>query len=329
MIEIKDLSLTFKNADEDHEALKAVTLDIPEGCIYGFVGSNGAGKSTTINIMCGQLAKDSGSISICDTDMDKDSDSVKPCGRLIENENFRAVQQRAGNVNAPALSAGEFTKAVGNEKSARNRKVGTAQQRKNWGENSAKNPYTSEDYDELDRIYEALSSDLMAAGGVSVKQEFILRDCAKMTLDRDKMRAIGQYDKAAKLNKMVQDNLSSEGLRKRDAKPIDDLRIDGIVDRLEKAGLLKNGKQCSPDEMFEILFHRRPKYSYTKDAAEQILLYMANTTRVNDGLSELPTLPPDMRLRDDLGEFAEEPDEQEKESYKELGIVKMPPVKKK
>lgn len=227
------------------------------------------------------------------------------------------------------LTAGEFTKAVGNEKSARNRKVGTAQQRKNWGENSAKNPYTSEDYDELDRIYEALASDLMAAGGVSVKQEFILRDCAKMTLDRDKMRAIGQYDKAAKLNKMVQDNLSSEGLRKRDAKPIDDLRIDGIVDRLEKAGLLKNGKQCSPDEMFEILFHRRPKYSYTKDAAEQILLYMANTTRVNDGLSELPTLPPDMRLRDNLGEFAEEPDEQEKESYKELGIVKMPPVKKK
>lgn len=227
------------------------------------------------------------------------------------------------------LSAGEFTKAVGNEKSARNRKVGTAQQRKNWGENSTKNPYTSEDYDELDRIYEALSSDLMAAGGVSVKQEFILRDCAKMTLDWDKMRAIGQYDKAAKLNKMVQDNLSSEGLRKRDAKPIDDLRIDGIVDRLEKAGLLKNGKQCSPDEMFEILFHRRPKYSYTKDAAEQILLYMANTTRVNDGLSELPTLPPDMRLRDDLGEFAEEPDEQEKETYKELGIVKMPPVKKK
>lgn len=227
------------------------------------------------------------------------------------------------------LTAGEFTKAVGNEKSARNRKVGTAQQRKNWGENSAKNPYTSEDYDELDRIYEALASDLMAAGGVSVKQEFILRDCAKMTLDRDKMRAIGQYDKAAKLNKMVQDNLSSEGLRKRDAKPIDDLRIDGIVDRLEKAGLLKNGKQCSPDEMFEILFYRRPKYSYTKDAAEQILLYMVNTTRVNDGLSELPTLPPDMRLRDDLGEFAEEPDEQEKESYKELGIVKMPPAKKK
>lgn len=227
------------------------------------------------------------------------------------------------------LDVGEFTKAVGNEKSARNRKIGTAKQRKDWGENSTKNPYTAEDYNELDRIYDALASDLMAAGGVSVKQEFILRDCAKMTLDRDNMRSIGQFDKAAKLNRMIQDNLSSEGLRKRDAKPIDDLRIDGIVDRLEKAGLLKNGKQCSPDEMFEILFHRRPKYSYTKDAAEQVLLYMTNATRINDGLSELPTLPQNMRLRDDLGEFAEGPNEQEKETYKELGIVKMPPVKKK
>ena len=108
------------------------------------------------------------------------------------------------------LDVGEFTKAVGNEKSARNRKIGTAKQRKDWGENSAKNPYTAEDYNELDRIYDALASDLMAAGGVSVKQEFILRDCAKMTLDCDNMRSIGQFDKAAKLNRMIQDNLSSE-----------------------------------------------------------------------------------------------------------------------
>nr|DAG69048.1 MAG TPA: hypothetical protein [Caudoviricetes sp.] len=229
------------------------------------------------------------------------------------------------NIFGERLGTGEFSKAIGNEKSARTRKAGTEKQRKAWGENSAKYPYTAEDYSELDRIYDALASDLMAAGGVSVKQEFILRDCAKMTLDRDKMRAIGQYDKAAKLNKMIQDNLSSEGLRKRDAKPIDEVRIDGIVDRLEKAGLLKNGKQCSPDEMFQILFHRRPKYAYTRDAAEQVLLYMANATRMNDGLPDLQTLPAGMRIHDDLNEFAEKPNGQERETYKELGIVKMPP----
>lgn len=64
MIEIKDLSLTFKNADEDHEALKAVTLDIPEGCIYGFVGSNGAGKSTLLRVISGIYRTDSGSVTI-------------------------------------------------------------------------------------------------------------------------------------------------------------------------------------------------------------------------------------------------------------------------
>lgn len=69
MIEIKDLSLTFKNADEDHEALKAVTLDIPEGCIYGFVGSNGAGKSTLLRVISGIYRPDSGSITIDKTEV--------------------------------------------------------------------------------------------------------------------------------------------------------------------------------------------------------------------------------------------------------------------
>ena len=64
MIEIKDLSLTFTNEDERHEALKAVTLDIPEGCIYGFVGSNGAGKSTLLRVISGIYRPDSGSVTI-------------------------------------------------------------------------------------------------------------------------------------------------------------------------------------------------------------------------------------------------------------------------
>ncbi len=69
MIEIKDLSLTFKNADEDHEALKDVTLDIPEGCIYGFVGSNGAGKSTLLRVISGINRPDSGSVTIDKTEV--------------------------------------------------------------------------------------------------------------------------------------------------------------------------------------------------------------------------------------------------------------------
>ena len=73
IIEIDHLQKSFG----DVHAVNVLSFRVKEGELFAFLGINGAGKSTTINIMCGQLAKDSGSISICDTDMDKDSDSVK------------------------------------------------------------------------------------------------------------------------------------------------------------------------------------------------------------------------------------------------------------
>ena len=45
--------------------------------MFAFLGINGAGKSTTINIMCGQLSKDSGSVLIDKYDLDKDIDFIK------------------------------------------------------------------------------------------------------------------------------------------------------------------------------------------------------------------------------------------------------------
>ena len=88
---------------------------------------------------------------------------------------------------------------------------------------------------------------------------------------------------------------------------------------------MKKGKRCSPDEMFQILFGRPPKYPYTKDAAEQMILICENRARINDGLPELSMLPDEMRLHDGLGEFAEEQSPREVEVYDKLGLVKMPP----
>lgn len=50
---------------------------VKEGELFAFLGINGAGKSTTINIMCGQLAKDSGSVKICGSDLDREQDGIK------------------------------------------------------------------------------------------------------------------------------------------------------------------------------------------------------------------------------------------------------------
>lgn len=73
IIEIEHLSKHFGEV----KAVQDLSFKVKEGELFAFLGINGAGKSTTISIMCGQLAKDSGSVKICDTDLDKDSNTIK------------------------------------------------------------------------------------------------------------------------------------------------------------------------------------------------------------------------------------------------------------
>ena len=206
-----------------------------------------------------------------------------------------------------------------------NKEPGTKAQRKTWGSGATGKQYSTEDYNRLDELFSTYSARLVSAGGYDTQQEYILRLCCRMTMDMEKMLAAGQVDKAQKLNKMIQENLASENLRKKDAKPMEEFRLDSWADALEEAGLTKNGKRCDPDEMFRILFGRPPKYPYTKDAVEQMILINENRMRSNDGLPELPVLPDDMRLEDTLEEFEEEQGSREQEAYEKLGLVKMPP----
>ena len=52
------------------QAVQDLSFQVREGELFAFLGVNGAGKSTTINIICGQLARDSGSVRICGVDLD-------------------------------------------------------------------------------------------------------------------------------------------------------------------------------------------------------------------------------------------------------------------
>lgn len=73
IIEIKNLNKSFK----DIKAVNNISFSIKEGMFFAFLGVNGAGKSTTINMMCGQLDKDSGTIIIDGEDISKDINSIK------------------------------------------------------------------------------------------------------------------------------------------------------------------------------------------------------------------------------------------------------------
>ena len=73
IIEISRLSKRFG----DVQAVDNLSFRVKEGELFAFLGINGAGKSTTISIMCGQLAKDAGTVHIGGVDLDKDADSIK------------------------------------------------------------------------------------------------------------------------------------------------------------------------------------------------------------------------------------------------------------
>lgn len=72
IIEIENLSKSFK----DVKAVSDLSFSVKKGELFAFLGINGAGKSTTISIICNQLKKDSGKIVIDGVDIDKNSESI-------------------------------------------------------------------------------------------------------------------------------------------------------------------------------------------------------------------------------------------------------------
>lgn len=72
-IEINGLTKRFK----DVIAVNDLSFRVKEGELFAFLGLNGAGKSTTISIMCGQLEKDSGKVIIDGNDLDSNVDKIK------------------------------------------------------------------------------------------------------------------------------------------------------------------------------------------------------------------------------------------------------------
>lgn len=73
IIEINNLFKNFK----DVKAVQDLSFCVKEGELFAFLGVNGAGKSTTINIMCGQLEKDSGTILIDGLSLDNHLNEIK------------------------------------------------------------------------------------------------------------------------------------------------------------------------------------------------------------------------------------------------------------
>ena len=131
IISIKNITKRFGR----FEAVKDLSIQIKEGEIYGLLGSNGAGKSTTINILLGFLEPDKGEAFIDGINVIANVDSArKKIGYISENVNLYPYLTGIENLNYFCKIAGEdyneeallkMLNDCGLDSDAINKKVGT------------------------------------------------------------------------------------------------------------------------------------------------------------------------------------------------------------
>lgn len=102
-IEIRSLSKSFRTM----YAVDHLNMTVPVGAIYGFIGENGSGKSTTMKLLCGHLVADSGEIKLFGREHTDPGVRVR-VGALIENAGcfpgssvYQNLMMQAINLNLP------------------------------------------------------------------------------------------------------------------------------------------------------------------------------------------------------------------------------------
>lgn len=72
-VEVEHLSKSYGEV----KAVNDISFRVRQGSLFAFLGVNGAGKSTTINIICSILKKDAGRVTVCGHDLDREGDRIK------------------------------------------------------------------------------------------------------------------------------------------------------------------------------------------------------------------------------------------------------------
>lgn len=89
------------------KAVQDLSFCVKAGELFAFLGINGAGKSTTINIICGQLSKNSGHVEIDGADLDRDPDRIKrDLGVVFQNSVLDAALSVYDNLESRAALYG-------------------------------------------------------------------------------------------------------------------------------------------------------------------------------------------------------------------------------
>ena len=119
-INVEGLSKSFGGREVVHD----LSMQVKRGSIYGFLGPNGSGKTTTIRMLCGLLTPDAGEGTCLGYDIRRDADKIKrQVGYMTQRfslyqdlsvrENLEFVARLYGLSNARSAAAEMIKRQVG------------------------------------------------------------------------------------------------------------------------------------------------------------------------------------------------------------------------
>ena len=131
ILDVKDLDKSFG----DVHAVNSISFKVKKGELFAFLGVNGAGKSTTISIICGLLKKDKGTVLVDGSDIDHGLEKVsKTLGVVFQSSALDKPMSVKDNLRSRAALYGIYGKEFKNRldelatmldfKKLMNRKVG-------------------------------------------------------------------------------------------------------------------------------------------------------------------------------------------------------------
>lgn len=108
VLKVQDLCKNYSGK----EILKNISFEVNEGDVFGFLGPNGSGKTTTIRSVLGLIKKNSGQVIINNYDMDKDFiKGIKEVGAVVETPKFHEYLSGYDNLKLIANLHKELSKS--------------------------------------------------------------------------------------------------------------------------------------------------------------------------------------------------------------------------
>lgn len=210
---------------------------------------------------------------------------------------------------------GALPEPLAKERATSNKKY--EEWRNKWGSG-----LSDEDYEELDRKYTVESHEFK--GNITPRIEKNLIALSKLDVEFDKAMRAGDFDVANRITDIIKKTRDMESMKASDEKPAEEMRVDAIVDALERRGAMTDGTLCDRDTLLKWIANTtHTHYGTSLDIIDAVMLVAENARRRTDGERVLTEVPDYLQVNDVWGELEKSMTEQEKSVMKELG--KLPP----